>query len=183
MCGIAGMMTVNGAPPPASVLQGMEQALLHRGPDGRGHYRSGDVGMVQTRLAIIDLATGDQPLYEPGGAALVANGEIYNYLELRQKLAGIAFATSACRDRRPRSPRIQRSRSSTSGTACCCRTVRRCAAGAPLTSLSRAKIASIRRTASTASGALPSSANEKNFRRPCAQHAASRTGPGNRAGA
>jgi len=42
--------------------------------------------MVQTRLAIIDLATGDQPLYEPGGAALIANGEIYNYLELRSAL-------------------------------------------------------------------------------------------------
>src|SRR5467141_4001887 len=57
------------------------------GPDGDGRYRSGDVGMVQTRLAIIDLATGDQPLYEPGGAAaLIANGEIYNYLELRSAL-------------------------------------------------------------------------------------------------
>src|SRR3982750_1714961 len=42
--------------------------------------------MVQTRLAIIDLATGDQPLYEPGGAALIANAEIYNYVELRHEL-------------------------------------------------------------------------------------------------
>ena len=64
----------------------MGEALRHRGPDGDGQYRSGDVGMVQTRLAIIDLATGDQPLYEPGGAALIANGEIYNYLELRDEL-------------------------------------------------------------------------------------------------
>jgi asparagine synthase (glutamine-hydrolysing) len=95
MCGIAGMMTVNGEAPPGARLQAMEAALVHRGPDGNGHYRSGDVGMVQTRLAIIDLATGDQPLYEPGGAALVANGEIYNYLELRESLAGIAFATSS----------------------------------------------------------------------------------------
>jgi asparagine synthase (glutamine-hydrolysing) len=93
MCGIAGMMTTNGEPPPVAVLQAMEATLLHRGPDGNGHYRSADVGFAQTRLAIIDLATGDQPLYEPGGAALMANGEIYNYIELRQELAGIPFAT------------------------------------------------------------------------------------------
>jgi asparagine synthase (glutamine-hydrolysing) len=93
MCGIAGMMTTNGEAPPPAILKAMEATLLHRGPDGNGHYRSADVAFTQTRLAIIDLATGDQPLYEPGGAALVANGEIYNYLELRQELAGARFAT------------------------------------------------------------------------------------------
>src|SRR2546430_1611475 len=86
MCGIAGLMTYDGASPPASPLRAMGMALRHRGPDGDGRYGSGDVGMVQTRLAIIDLATGDQPLYEPGGAALIANGEIYNYIELRGEL-------------------------------------------------------------------------------------------------
>jgi len=50
---------------------------------------------VQTRLAIIDLETGDQPLYGPDGLALVANGEIYNYRELRQELADAAFATKS----------------------------------------------------------------------------------------
>ena len=83
MCGIAGLMTYDGTAPPPAPLRAMGEALRHRGPDGDGRYGSGDVGMVQTRLAIIDLATGDQPLYEPGGAALIANGEIYNYLELR----------------------------------------------------------------------------------------------------
>jgi asparagine synthase (glutamine-hydrolysing) len=86
MCGIAGLMTNDGTPPPAAPLRAMAAALHHRGPDGDGRYRSGDVGMVQTRLAIIDLATGDQPLYEPGSAALIANGEIYNYIELREEL-------------------------------------------------------------------------------------------------
>ena len=86
MCGIAGLMTYDGAAPPPAPLRAMADALRHRGPDGDGRYRSGGVGMVQTRLAIIDLATGDQPLYEPGGAALIANGEIYNYLELRSDL-------------------------------------------------------------------------------------------------
>jgi asparagine synthase (glutamine-hydrolysing) len=95
MCGIAGIMTADGTAPAPAALQAMAAALLHRGPDGTGHYRSGDVGMIQTRLAIIDLATGNQPLYEPGGAALMANAEIYNYVELRPELAGIAFATNS----------------------------------------------------------------------------------------
>jgi asparagine synthase (glutamine-hydrolysing) len=95
MCGIAGMMTLNGEPPPSGTVQTMIGALRHRGPDGVGHYRSGDVAIAQARLAIIDLMTGDQPLYEPAGAALVANGEIYNYIELRRDLAGTAFATSS----------------------------------------------------------------------------------------
>ena len=95
MCGIAGMMTLSGAAPPVAGLAAMERALQHRGPDGYGHYRAGDVGMVQTRLAIIDLATGDQPLYEPGGAALIANGEIYNYVELKAEFADAIFATGS----------------------------------------------------------------------------------------
>src|SRR5215469_7007848 len=86
MCGIAGLMTRDGSPPPPAPLQAMASALGHRGPDGEGRYRSADVGMAQTRLAIIDLETGDQPLYEPCGAALIANGEIYNYVELRDEL-------------------------------------------------------------------------------------------------
>ncbi len=95
MCGIAGMMTLNGEAPALSYLQGMEKALAHRGPDGNGHYRTADVGMVQTRLAIIDLANGDQPLYEPGGAALMANGEIYNYRELHAEVPQAQFATGS----------------------------------------------------------------------------------------
>ena len=99
MCGIAGLMTHDGAPPSSAPLRAMEAALRHRGPDGVGHYRSADLAMVQTRLAIIDLETGAQPLYEPAGAALIANAEIYNYLELREKLSRsarpIAFSTQS----------------------------------------------------------------------------------------
>lgn len=94
MCGIAGIMTV-GAPPSESVLDAMEMALAHRGPDGRGRYRAGNLGMVHTRLAIIDLATGDQPIREPEGAALIANAEIYNYIELKDELGGVAFLTAS----------------------------------------------------------------------------------------
>src|SRR5579883_2404075 len=86
MCGIGGLMRRDGAPPPAAPLAAIRRALAHRGPDGEGRYRSGDVGMAHTRLAIIDLESGEQPLHEPGGAALIANGEIYNYRELAHTL-------------------------------------------------------------------------------------------------
>ena len=94
MCGIAGIMTV-GAPPSEVVLDAMEMALAHRGPDGRGRYRAGNLGMVHTRLAIIDLATGDQPIRDSQGAALIANAEIYNYIELKAELGGVAFVTAS----------------------------------------------------------------------------------------
>ena len=63
----------------------MTRALAHRGPDGAGHTVVGRIALVHTRLAIIDLEGGDQPLFA-GPAALVANGEIYNYRELRAEL-------------------------------------------------------------------------------------------------
>ncbi|MBT4933351.1 MAG: asparagine synthase (glutamine-hydrolyzing) [Rhodospirillaceae bacterium] len=100
MCGIAGLMMGGGASPDSDVLDRLSGALAHRGPDGHGCHLSGAVGMVQTRLAIIDLLTGDQPLYAPGRgdeakAALVANGEIYNYIELKEQMPGTAFATGS----------------------------------------------------------------------------------------
>lgn len=95
MCGIAGIMTRDGSAPPDAALNAMMDALSHRGPDGSGRHHGGDTVLLQTRLAIIDLATGDQPLYEPDGAALVANGEIYNYVELRAKMEGTSFQTGS----------------------------------------------------------------------------------------
>ena len=95
MCGIAGMMTTGRDGPTPELLKALAAALGHRGPDGMGEYRSGNIGMVQTRLAIIDLATGDQPLREARGAALIANGEIYNYVELRHEMRGAKFSTQS----------------------------------------------------------------------------------------
>ncbi len=105
MCGIAGLMSTDNAAPAMTVLDAMADALAHRGPDGHGTYAHADVAMVQTRLAIIDLHTGDQPLFAPAhGAmdynndaelALVANGEIYNYVELRAARPGIDFRTAS----------------------------------------------------------------------------------------
>ncbi len=101
MCGIAGIMTIDGGPPEGAVLDRLLAALEHRGPDGHGRHQSGGVAMVQTRLAIIDLDTGGQPFYAADGSkggepvALVANGEIYNYVELRARMTGVRFSTNS----------------------------------------------------------------------------------------
>ena len=95
MCGIAGIMTKDGSAPDAGRLEAMKAALLHRGPDGDGIWSAADIGLVHTRLAIIDLETGDQPLFGPGGTALVANGEIYNYIELKAELPDAEFRTAS----------------------------------------------------------------------------------------
>ncbi|EKV31686.1 Asparagine synthetase [Caenispirillum salinarum AK4] len=96
MCGIAGAMTRDGSAVEPALLNRMADALAHRGPDGSGVHLAGDVGLAHARLAIIDLDGGDQPLFGPDDAlALVANGEIYNYRELRADLAGEVFRTGS----------------------------------------------------------------------------------------
>ena len=95
MCGIAGLSLEPGAPPPdPATLSALSAALAHRGPDGVGHATVGRAALVHTRLAVIDPAGGDQPLYA-GTACLVANGEVYNYRELRDALPGTRFATGS----------------------------------------------------------------------------------------
>lgn len=76
-------------------LDSLARAMAHRGPDGVGTFASGPIGLVSTRLAIIDLTGGDQPLYEPQGAVLVANGEIYNDPELRAALTDAPYLTGS----------------------------------------------------------------------------------------
>ena len=93
MCGIGGLVLETGTPDPA-VLAKLTDAMAHRGPDGAGHTAVGRVALVHTRLAIIDLATGDQPLFA-GPAALGANGEVYNYRELRDTMPQTHFATGS----------------------------------------------------------------------------------------
>lgn len=90
MCGIAGVIsreTLSSAQT-AKVAE-INRRLAHRGPDGEGSYASSHVMLAMRRLSIIDLKTGWQPLYnEDRSLVLVANGEIYNYKELRQGLEG-----------------------------------------------------------------------------------------------
>jgi asparagine synthase (glutamine-hydrolysing) len=95
MCGIAGILAApDAAPPDAAMLGALERGIAHRGPDGSGHTVVGRVALVHNRLAIIDLVTGDQPLFA-GSAALVGNGEIYNYRELRAAMRGASFTTNS----------------------------------------------------------------------------------------
>ncbi len=97
MCGIAGFALAPGAARSGfdgAGLTALVRALAHRGPDGAGHSMVGRVGLVHTRLAIIDLDGGDQPLFA-GAAALIANGEIYNDLALRASLPEVRFATGS----------------------------------------------------------------------------------------
>ena len=85
-------------PPTLSALRRMAGAIFHRGPDEQGLYRDAHVGLAHTRLSIIDLASGQQPMRSVDGrAVIVFNGEIFNYVELREELAkgGHRFATQS----------------------------------------------------------------------------------------
>ncbi len=88
MCGICGIYNrESGAAVAGADIQAMCDAIIHRGPDDEGQYLQGPVGLGMRRLAIIDLATGRQPIFnEEGDAVIVLNGEIYNHLELRRDL-------------------------------------------------------------------------------------------------
>jgi asparagine synthase (glutamine-hydrolysing) len=91
MCGIAGQISLSNDPIPSldSGLAAMSRLIAHRGPDGQGQWQSTDrrVGLVHRRLAIIDLsAAATQPMQASNGTILTYNGEIYNYLELRDAM-------------------------------------------------------------------------------------------------
>jgi asparagine synthase (glutamine-hydrolysing) len=96
MCGIVGQATPAGGTPDAELLHRMCAALEHRGPDSRGVHSDHGVGLGIQRLRIIDLHTGDQPIFnEDGSVVVVLNGEIYNFRELRADLErrGHRFST------------------------------------------------------------------------------------------
>jgi len=105
MGGIAGLMTRDGRPPNEATLKTLAGAVAHRGPDGRGMYLSGNLGMVHARLAVVASEDGDQPLYaqtdadsgsdEDGWVALIADGEIYNAPELRLRLGEDVLVTGS----------------------------------------------------------------------------------------
>jgi asparagine synthase (glutamine-hydrolysing) len=99
MCGIAGF---HGAPEAPfeyrSVLDRMVGALSHRGPDERGVWLDGRAGLGHARLSIIDISSGQQPmLTADGNACITFNGEIFNYIELREQMVrcGHCFRTGS----------------------------------------------------------------------------------------
>lgn len=99
MCGIAGILRLDGSPEPQlrAQLGAMGELIRHRGPDGDAlwsHARQ-HVGFAHRRLSIIDLSTGDQPMTDRRGNWIAYNGEIYNYIELRQEIGADKFVTAS----------------------------------------------------------------------------------------
>ena len=105
MCGIAGLYYRHGAPDDAaSLARIMIERVRHRGPDGFGFHNAAQVALAHARLSIIDLATGQQPIHNMDRSVwTVFNGEIFNYIELRQELEaqGYRFYTRRPSIRRP----------------------------------------------------------------------------------
>jgi asparagine synthase (glutamine-hydrolysing) len=99
MCGIAGIFNINSsAPVDRSLLEQMKNVIKHRGPDDEGVYTEAGIGLVHTRLSVIDLSSGHQPMSDPENSVHIAfNGEIYNFLELKKdlELKGYAFRTNS----------------------------------------------------------------------------------------
>lgn len=97
MCGISGIINFNKAAVDEDLLRRMNNLIVHRGPDDEGYFIEDYVGLANRRLAIIDLSPdGHQPMcYDDGKLVVVYNGEIYNYLEIKEELigSGYLFAT------------------------------------------------------------------------------------------
>lgn len=91
MCGICGILSLDQQPVCGDTLESMTQTLRHRGPDDLGTEVLNGVGLGHTRLSIVDLTqAGHQPMFsEDGTFAIVYNGEVYNFLELKNRLEGL----------------------------------------------------------------------------------------------
>lgn len=96
MCGFVGIINKNGTAAEPALLEKMATTINHRGPDEEGFFVDGPVGFFHKRLSIIDLSTGRQPM-DYGRLTIVFNGEIYNYIELRNELLakGHRFTTTS----------------------------------------------------------------------------------------
>lgn len=93
MCGICGILNLDGEPVPHGHIKSMTDELAHRGPDDEGHYIDVNIALGHRRLAILDLSpAGHQPMSsEDGRIILVYNGEIYNHLELKVELEALGY--------------------------------------------------------------------------------------------
>lgn len=94
MCGITGFLHFDQQrQADKTLLKRMTNTLVHRGPDGEGYFIENNIGLGHRRLSIIDLSTGDQPMSSSDGKlTIVFNGEIYNYIELKDELRGKGFS-------------------------------------------------------------------------------------------
>jgi asparagine synthase (glutamine-hydrolysing) len=97
MCGLAGIVELVGTLARRDQIEAMTRAMVHRGPDGEGFFLRGNVALGHRRLSIIDVAGGDQPIYnEDHSVVVVYNGEIFNFrdVKLRLEAAGHVFRTN-----------------------------------------------------------------------------------------
>lgn len=96
MCGIPGVLNFDGKPVSPDVLDAMIRMLAYRGPDANGLFLERELGLAHTRLSIIDVDGGQQPMHSDDGSLWITfNSEIFNFLELRSDLIqkGYRFAT------------------------------------------------------------------------------------------
>ncbi len=94
MCGIAGILNLNGDPIVHRTIKAMTDIIAHRGPDGEGHFIDGNIALGHRRLAIIDLTeAGHQPMANEDGTVVISyNGEVYNFKALRNELKSLGHA-------------------------------------------------------------------------------------------
>jgi asparagine synthase (glutamine-hydrolysing) len=98
MCGICGIFDTSGAPVRRETLEAMTASLRHRGPEDQGTWLERGIGLGHARLSIIDLSTGNQPMCNEDESVWISfNGEIFNYIELREELLarGHRFRTTS----------------------------------------------------------------------------------------
>ncbi|MEE2704791.1 MAG: asparagine synthase (glutamine-hydrolyzing) [Pseudomonadota bacterium] len=95
MCGIAGYSGKSRNLPSKKIMRDIKESLFNRGPDGYGDYFYKSYGLVHTRLSIIDVQNGKQPIKDNFDNILVANGEIYNDLDIREEFNQLVFSTGS----------------------------------------------------------------------------------------
>ncbi len=100
MCGITGILSLNGNPVSSHVLRRMTDALMHRGPDGEGQWIEHEIGLGHRRLSIIDLSDkGKQPMHSTSGRYVISyNGEVYNFRELKKDLEDLGYKFKSTTD-------------------------------------------------------------------------------------
>lgn len=99
MCGISGLIRKNSTGVQKDLLQQMNEIISHRGPDADGFYYWNNVGIAHRRLSILDLSEeGNQPMHFSDRYTIVYNGEIYNYVEIKEELIGLGYTFKSVTD-------------------------------------------------------------------------------------
>lgn len=99
MCGISGLINKNKGPIQKDILKKMNELIRHRGPDADGFYYWNNIGLAHRRLSILDLSEdGNQPMHFSDRYTIVYNGEVYNYLEIKEELIGLGYTFKSATD-------------------------------------------------------------------------------------